>query len=261
MQNKTNAVTNMIRKHTLQQALIAACLVSAATASAQFSGANSLSDLYLAVRGTSSDMIVDLGARSLYTTTASLTAGGYDPALVSGLGTIQGWTVFGYNNSSYKELWEASPSGVSQAKVGFQGTVSGNMGGIVAGAASYGGSIAAGANNTTTAIIVPNTDPSSYTALAGVAGNFGGNQTFGVENTVPGDSTLYYIPALTPAGTHYAAPHDVISTLGTFTFNGTDGTLAFAGAQAVPEPSTYAFLGLGAVMMLVSRLARVFRKS
>jgi hypothetical protein len=138
----------------------------------------------------------------------------------------------------------------------------GNVLGAVLGVAGYGSSTGAlpyGQNSTPdpvfnshTAIIIPSTDASSYTVKAGVTGNLGNPPTFGqgsIENTTPAGfsgtqvSDLYQtIPTRNAVG----------ARLGEFDFN-SDGTMTFV---PIPEPSTYALLGLGGFLFMVLRSRR-----
>lgn len=101
-------------------------------------------------------------------------------------------------------------------------------------------------NNTSTVVIIPSSDPNSYTALAGLLGNLGG--TFGqgsVENTTPA-----IFSSATRSDLFEVQPGSgSASYKGYFEFR-PDGTTIF---QAVPEPSTYALALVGGALLFAGR--------
>ena len=101
-------------------------------------------------------------------------------------------------------------------------------------------------SNTSRAVIIPSSDPNSYTALAGLLGNLGG--TFGqgsVENTTPAifaSSTRSDLFEILPGSGR-------ANYKGYFEFR-TDGTTVF---QSVPEPGACALALVGGALLLASR--------
>lgn len=102
-------------------------------------------------------------------------------------------------------------------------------------------------HNNATSVMIPEADPSSYTALAGKLGNLGG--TFGsnyggggVENTTPSAFTAGY----SASDLYEIQPGSGQATeLGTFRFYA-DGSATFT---AVPEPGTYAAMFAGGLVV------------
>lgn len=255
----------MKRKHTLRQALIAACLVTAATASAQFSGSGQNTDLYLAIRGASKDLFVDIGPRGNYNSSASFTVPGYTASWVDtylgGYAGVQGWGVFGQDGTSQSPLWlgstSASLTDSSRDTAAYQANAKAKMATIIGAQVTWAGAnfgyASDSAVDTSTALLLPNDNSSSYTMLAKISGTLNGQLRKINMESHGATETLYYVPN--------SQSGNSLSPLGTFTFN-SDGSMLFTGVgAAVPEPGTYAFMGLGAVMILVSRFTRIFRRA
>jgi hypothetical protein len=165
------------------------------------------------------------------------------------------WSVSGARrgNTNYPQFplqttWVTAP----QAQIGSSGptwlrkgqftlgTTSGQIDAIGAGAIVYGTLQPAGPNNTSTAIVIPSTDPNSYSTVIGVDGDFAGSFQGDVENTTAddfdstGSSSRSILYELQPAsGSDLNTPGQV---LGFFDLK-PEGTLTFT-AGTPPESTT-----------------------
>jgi len=123
--------------------------------------------------------------------------------------------------------------------------------GATSGALVYGhGSPADPVLNSPTALIIPATDASSYTSKGGTAGTLNSTWSQGsVENTTPAGFTGTQVSDLYQTIPTRFAPG---TRLGEFDFN-SDGTMTYV---PIPEPGTYALIGLGGLLFLALRNRR-----
>jgi PEP-CTERM motif len=253
-------------------------LVSANTAHAQFTYSNR--DMLAVFRQTGSpDLVVNLGQASLYYNLAAnapgstITINSYTPAQFSAAfssGAVGvNWAVIGgvpVGNGdatrAARTVWITAPrldldtqttpyqrdTGSTQGS--WLATIRGVAGaGSTSGAAAWGaGTPADPISNTPTVAIIPSNDPSSYTQIAGTAGNLNG--TFG-QGSIENGSTTPFSDLRSDLYEVRPGTGDSIY-LGYFDLNSA-GILTFT---AVPEPSTYALMGFGILSLWFFRQRR-----
>jgi len=240
------------------------------TASAQF--AYNQNDILLGFRSPtlSYDYVVDLGPASQFYSAApgttfsinnysgsSLTSifGGLDGLSFAIFGDVRS---FGNTNGAFNTLWISSArsdinvqtSPLIQNSTASQGAVGGQIDSIANGAVTYGAQIGIDSvTNSPFAVTVSDGFNAigigtSYTIGVGSAGNFANTFQSSAENTIPGGfasgssplrSDFYELNPGSGSGTY----------LGYFEL-AQDGDLTFT---AVPEPSTWAMLGAGALLL------------
>lgn len=243
---------------------MSAAFTAAASTQAQTGFQYQDRDLVLGLRqpggASASDLVVDLGQASIYYslpagTTISInnyTAANINAAFPGGLDQIY-WSVGGNVHNSTSDtnyplytLWVTAPRatpGVQSTpwtpKSTFQqGPTCAKVAGIGNGAVTYGGTVPAGTNNSTTQIDIPPTSAYSYTTLIGSVGNYSGTFQGNVEQVTPFgfagggqpvQSDLYQlIPGAASA-----------KYIGYFELE-TDGTMKFTAASAavtIPHPT------------------------
>jgi hypothetical protein len=266
----------MNRKALLAKALflVTACLAFSAVSLRAQTFIFNPQDLVLAFRqsGGASDLVVDIGQASAYygaSGGSSFTIGQYNASqLSSAFSSLDNlsFSVSGAVRTSgdpvnpLQTLWVTDPrvdintqSSPWQRQSQFsQGTVGGQIVGIGNGAVTYGGTQPAGPNNTASAVVIPDSDPNSYHSFMGDSGDFNGTFQGNAENTTGLNFTTSGSPLVSDL--YQLRPGSGDSTLlGQFQFN-TDGTMTFT---AVPEPSIWALLPLGALMFVcMQRLRR-----
>jgi hypothetical protein len=242
-------------------ALAAIGLVST-SASAQSTVSAGADDLILGMQlnGVNTDFEVDLGSFSLFTTTSTHTFDlstsdltSIDASWASNVGgTGVQWSVAGVTGSG--NTFYATSTASSAPKLESNAATSPAQSAIGSLAAAMTEPSGFGSNGVTSggALIGTNSNPASgitgsYTNEEGGQGatpyNF--NSLVSLEQTGTGSDVLYSFVG--HSGTEPAAPE-----LGTFTL-GSNGVLTYNGVAAVPEPSTYALLGLGALALLFMR--------
>lgn len=228
-------------------------------------------DLLLAFHKTGApDLEVNIGSIFNYSTASTtLLVGGYSngqltAAFGSSLDGVS-WSVIGASRVGQggsvpaNTLWLSRPRlDPNVASLAYDRKTSSNQGAVsavingVAGNGSIAGATLWSSGtpsdpvfNTTTAVVIPSSDPNSYTSLAGTFGNL--NNTFAqgpIDNTVVGGtaatrSDLFEVTPGSGKGTY----------LGSFELR-PSGSLVFTPVVAVPEPGTLALAGLGAVFLI-----------
>ncbi len=246
---------------------IASAVLCGTSAMAQISYQNG--DLLAGFRnGGTTELIVDLG--SIANFQAGLTGGTYNAAfagvsaaITSTFGSTAGvyWSVFGVNDTStspnngavtqadantvWTSLARSNPSiqtaaphvgGNSSSQALAVGAI-GSIGGIA-------GSTTPGVISLSAGIATVNTTLGGYQANMAdpFAGNLGGNWGYNIENLGAGTSDFYQ----SDPGNHYVNKG---VDLGNFTLN-SSGVFSFS---SVPEPSTWAMIGTGALSLLAFR--------
>ena len=230
-------------------ALTAAGVLWSLNASAQFSYNNS--DLLLGFRtpGGTSDLLVDIGSVSLYTgATTPITISGnyYTSSQLTDAGlnlnnlyfAVFGDVSPGYpaTYGPYNTLWVAQTS----TQLGFSRS---RIESIGAGGNFLGATTSPGADNTATAIVTSDSfsqsGDNSYAAGMGPNGNFQGN--FGSNNNIENNTPLSFTSGSIISDLYEMRPNQDGLLLGQFVLT-SDGALTF---NPVPEPTTWATLGLG----------------
>jgi hypothetical protein len=256
-----------MKKYKILTAAMAAAVLGGASAMAQFNYQNG--DMIAAFgNGTAPDVIVDLGSISQFQNTASgpLTYN-LNSVLTSTFGSVSGslyWSVFGVNDQTlpsyngsvnqtdpytmWTTLARSNPAnktitpfvgGTSTQQEGAVGDVE-VIGNLTSPADASPGQIvdyAAGIEQV-------NVSLGGYSAMMNTpyAGNLSGDWTYNILNNGAGVSDLYQ----SNPGNHFTTRQQY---LGGFTLDGT-GLLTF---NAVPEPSTWAMIGSGALTLLALR--------
>ncbi|EEF58446.1 PEP-CTERM sorting domain-containing protein [Pedosphaera parvula] len=269
---------NPTLKQVLPAAVGAFMLAVANSAQAQFTYANR--DMIAVFRQTGSpDMVVNLGQASIYYdlgTTApgsTITINNYSPAQFSAAfssGAVGvNWAVMsgvpvgnGDATRPARTVWITAPRldlntqtspyqrDTGSTQVSWLSTIRGVAGaGSTAGAAAWGaGTPADPISNSPTVAIIPSSDPSSYTQIAGTAGNLNG--TFG-QGSIENGSVTSFTDERSDLYEVRPGTGDAIY-LGFFDLNG-QGALTFT---AVPEPSVYALIGVGFLSLFFFRQRR-----
>ncbi len=207
------------------------------------------------IPGGASDLVVDIGPITSYD---SLPAGTSVPItqvsgdqLLDTFSSLNGleWSVGGamrgnvnYPQYPLQTIWATSPQSVPGVpgpiwvrKGQFTlGTTAAQIDAIGAGGVTYGSSEPEGPNNSASAIVIPSTEPTSYTAAIGVGGDFAGTFQGLVENQTPDDfdslsvssrSVLYELRPVT--GVELNTPGKI---LGTFDLS-PEGALTFTAGE------------------------------
>jgi hypothetical protein len=226
--------------------------------------------------GATTDLEVDLGAYSNFTTlegsgsVLNLNVGG---VVDSGLGGLSAtdlsstygagwnsrtdltWSVFGTRGNPSKESFLSSPSGatLNDETSTPLGNLSGKMGTVVTNLNGQ----AQTANSATASTALQTSTVGSYTfQITGNnaftsdwnnGGSVGGTQQ-GVSSAGATSLELFDL-------TNHSSSTPGIE-VGTFTL-GSNGSLTFTATSAVPEPSTYALMGVGAFMLMLVMRRRV----
>ncbi len=203
----------MIMKKTFlrRAVLFSAAFTAAASTQAQTGFQYNDRDLILGFRqpggSSASDLVVDLGQASIYyglATGSSLTISNYTTANLSaafpgGLDALY-WSVSGDVHNSNTDtnyplytMWVTKPRANLNVQstpwgprsVYQQGPTCAKVSGIGNNAVTYGGTVPAGPDNSTTQISIPPTSPYSYTTLIGAVGNYSGTFQGDVEQVTP----------------------------------------------------------------------------
>ncbi|MEI8288649.1 MAG: PEP-CTERM sorting domain-containing protein [Verrucomicrobiota bacterium] len=256
------------QKHKILTAAIAAAVLSGASAMAQlnYNNGDMLAGFYTA--GATNEVIVNLGSIATFQnqyTSASYNLGAVLNSTFGSSAAGISWTIFGINdttvpyNSSVSQanantLW-ASLAWLSPSAQGAAPHVSGNatsQGNVVSdvnsivNAADPGQNPANTVNNFASGIAVVRTSNQGiqYWMYNGGAfsGNFGGDFGWDTVNTGVGNSELYQ----SDPGVH---ARDYATAIGAFSLDA-GGVLSY---NPVPEPSTWAMLGSGALALLALR--------
>ena len=241
-------------------------------------------DLLLGLRtpGGTSDLIVDIGAASLY-------SGATGPITVSGayftsqqltdaglsLSTLY-FSVFGdispgNSSGTANTLWVTAPQTDNKtqalawaAQTSYQqGNTRSQIESIAFGATYTSFEEAASADNTATAVVLPSSldlpgeSALSYTAGIGPYGNFNGN--FGSNNNIEQNTSGTFSNGTNPVRSDLfeMIPGSNGSYLGYFELD-PNGTLTF-NPEPVPEPTTWAMVGMGLMALVGWR--RIIKKS
>ena len=245
-------------------------------------------DLLLGFRtpGGTSDLVVDIGAASLYSgASGPITISGnyYNSSQLTDAGlTLNNlyFSVFGdiSPGSSYpgtaNTLWVTAPQAINPIQApawsaqtsANQGNTRSQMESIAFGATYTSFGEAASADNTATAVVVPSSldltgeGALSYTVGIGPNGNFNGN--FGSNNNIEQSTSANFSSGVVNydsvrSDLFTMVPGSNGSYLGFFQLD-PDGTLTF-NPEPVPEPTTWAAFGLGLVGLAGWR--RIIRKS
>jgi hypothetical protein len=240
-------------------------------------------DLLLGLRtpGGNSDLIVDIGAASLYANaTGPITISGnyFTSSQLTDAGLSLNnlyFSVFGDIAPGYpgtaNTLWVTDPqlSNIIEATPwtpqtsANQGNTRAQMESIAFGATYTSFTEAASADNTISAVIVPSSlnisgeGALSYTIGIGPNGNFNGN--FGSNNDIEQDTSATFTSGTSPVRTDLfeMTPGSSGTYLGYFELD-PNGTLTFD-PQPVPEPTTMAAFGMGLIGLAGWR--RITRKS
>lgn len=235
-------------------------------------------DLLLGFRTSgASDLVVDIGSASLYT-------GASGPITISGnyynstqfsdaslnINNLY-FSVFGVSLLPSRNLW-MSDANLSSAwtahGVGSQGATAGVITSIANGAADISSQSGAGADNTATAVLVPNSYNSSgdtsYTVGIGSSGNLQGYFQGDIEGTTAVYDGANFVASSFSSGStpilldlyelDTANSGNAGKLVGDFELD-PNGTLTF---DPAPEPATWATLGAG--MMLLAAVRR-FRRT
>jgi hypothetical protein len=266
----------MIMKHPFlrRAVLFSAAFTAAATTQAQTGFVYHDRDLVLGFRqpggSSASDLVVNLGQASTYYSLApgaNLTISNYTLANLSGAfpGGLDGlfWSVGGDVHDSTSDtnyplytMWVTRPRATLNVKSTpwtpksqfQQGPTCAKVSGIGNDAVTYGGTVPAGANNSSSQISIPPTSTYSYTALIGANGNYSGTFQGNAEQTTPFGF----------AGGGVAVQADLYQlkpSAGSSTFVGyfeleTDGSMKFFAAPAansVPQPTITGIIQSGGI--------------
>lgn len=240
-------------------------------------------DLLLGFRtpnGTS-DLVVDIGAASLYTgATGPITISGnyFTSSQLSDAGLSLNnlyFSVFGDISPGFpgtaNTLWVTAPQSdyfiqatpwAAQTS-NQQGLTRSQMESIAYGATYTSFGLAPSADNTASAVVVPSSlnlggeSALSYTTGIGANGNFNGN--FGSNNNIEQDTSATFSSGTSPIRTdlYEMIPGSSGSYVGFFELD-PNGTLVFS-PEPVPEPTTWATFGMGLMGLVGWR--RITRKS
>ena len=253
----------------IKTAVAAAVLYQAAASADTFT--YNTGDLLAAFRkpGSSHDLIVDLGSASVYqnaTPGDSFNISGVNSALLTSVfGNMDGiyWSVFGYVNTSGSPLgaqntiwvtdprWDITVQNDPNSSLTFngQGTVISKMIAIADGATS--GTVLGDQIVEVSSSLNIGGNPVSYTIGVGSLGDFRGTWAPDIENLTPAGFASSSTPEVSDLFQQNPGANNVGGFLGNFQLNN-NGTFGF---NPVPEPSTWAMLGAG-MLMLVSILRR-----
>ena len=233
-------------------------LTAGATTATAGPFAYSMKDLMLCFRkvGGTSDLEVNLGQASIYYnatpgaifTITNFTAGQLTSAFGSSYANVSwsvsgGVNIAGDPNAPRNTLWLSAPRTDPAVQslpwltgsIAAQGNTVSPVLTVGSTAASYSSSVAAGANNTATAVIIPDGNLQSYHATIGDNGDFGAFQG-NIENTTPtpftgsGNFVRSDLYTLKPNGTAIFLGYFDLFANGTMTFTA-------AGGVVVPPPT------------------------
>lgn len=257
-----------IPTHKILTAALAAAALSGSTAMAQlnYNNGNLLAGFYTA--GATNEVIVNLGSISTYQIQYNTTSFNLGAVLSSTFGSTAAginWTIFGVNDTTVSHdtsvtqanantLWASlawlNPTTQSAAphvsgNSTSQGNVLTDVNSIV-NAADPAQNPANTVNNFASGVAVVRTSNQGvqYWMYNGgnFSGNFGGDFGWNTVNTGVGNSELYQ----SDPGVHL---RDYSTALGAFSLDA-NGILSYS---AVPEPSTWAMLGSGALTLFALR--------
>lgn len=209
-------------------------------------------DVFLVVQNstTKMDMLVDIGPISNFNKKDGVafninTYNSTDFASVGSAANVN-WGVFSYASSG-SVLYSTAAANPGAVLTSAQTSAKVTMGGIADGGVTPTGPVA---YNTSSLVTQTNANSSAFTAIVATGGgsSFNMGTSRDIMQGAGGNSTaeLYQFP--TGVNASQRTPVD----LGTFSMNNS-GALSF---QAVPEPGTYALLGMGALGMYFFRRIR-----
>jgi PEP-CTERM motif len=218
--------------------------------------------------GAASDLVVDIGAPSLYIGAPNpilLTGTYFTTSQLTDAGlSLDNLTFSVFGDDSSADLWvsKAGPgsSPWTSKSFGVQGPTKGRIEGIANGAEDVSSENSAGADNTASAVVMPSNfsfaGDVSYTLGVGASGNFGNTFQGDVENTTAPDFSSGSTPAFLDLYELDTANNgNAGQLLGQFEL-APDGDLTFT-AEPTPEPTTWALLGMGGLALVsVHRLRR-----
>jgi hypothetical protein len=223
-------------------------------------------DLLLGFRSSgASDLIVDIGSASLYTgASGQITISGnyYNSTQFSDANLDINnlyFSVFGATGLPSRNLWMTGVQSTpwTANNVFSQGPTAGIIGGIAGGAKDISSQLSAGPDNTASAVVVPNNYNSggdtSYTVGVGSSGNLQGY----FQGDIEGNTSAGFSSGSTPLIENLfemdtANAGNPGKLIGDFELD-PNGTLTF---NPVPEPSTWATLGVGMMMLTIVRKFR-----
>jgi hypothetical protein len=223
--------------------------------------------------GSADDLIVDLGSASNFqNASGSMNFSGVSSSLSTVFGgNLDGiyWSVFGYINTTASPLGAKNTLFVTEARSSIniengpnpsftssaQGQVVGEMTAIVDGAKSGAATILANQIIEIPSGLNVGGDPVSYTIGVGSLGDFNGTWSPTVENKTPTGFTGGSTSSASDLFQQNPVNNQDGTYLGDFVL-ANDGSLTFNGPAAVPEPSTWAMLGTGALGLVAFQRSR-----
>jgi hypothetical protein len=247
---------------------LAALVICDVAAQAQSFTYNS-GDLLAAFRksGSADDLIVDLGSASTFqNATGSMSISGVNSALLTSVfGNLDGiyWSVFGYVGTTGSPLGSQNTLFVTDPRSGNISTpndpnssltssgqrqVISKMTAIADGATSLYATVLANQIVEVSSSLNVGGDPISYTVGIGSQGDFNGTWSPDPENLTPTGFATSGNPSVSDLFQQNPGAANSGTYLGDFVL-GQDGSLTFNSVSSVPEPSTWAMLGTGAMAL------------